>query len=60
MLITHTFFKCLHCQKEIEVLDDDYYRNGKGQIICDIECPYCGYENDILNDNRIEIYEREF
>lgn len=52
MKIIHTFIKCLHCMKELEVTDEDFERG-------DLDCHICGYLNE-FTDQRIAFYEDEY
>ena len=49
MLITHTFIRCLNCDEELEVFDDDK----------EVYCEKCEYINEICN-NQVEFYEKEY
>lgn len=52
MIIIHTFLRCIHCDKKLEITD-------QAVALGDVECDSCGYTNE-LTDSRLEIWEEEF
>ncbi len=52
MLLAHSLCNCIRCEEELEIFMTDVEEGA-------VECPYCGYIND-LDDERLEIWEEEW